>query len=74
MFHRVKSEVQKTTPGVGAAVAEAPAVADTKEKAAPAEDSQDSRIIAPKASAPVAPQEQQPPKKGRNYERRQQSR
>lgn len=63
MFHRVKSEVQKTTPGVGAAVAEAPAVADTKEKAAPAEDSQDSRIIAPKASAPVAPQEQQPPKK-----------
>lgn len=63
MFHRVKSDVQKTQPSVASNVAEAPQVAQ-KEKTAPAAEPQESLIVASKAQIQAqASQEQPTPKK-----------
>jgi cytoskeletal protein CcmA (bactofilin family) len=67
MFHRVKSEVQRTQPGVGASVAEAPESAPKEKSApvqAPAAERQESLIVASKTQIQQAATQEQPtPKK-----------
>lgn len=68
MFHRVKSEVQKTQPGVGSAAAEAPEAAVRERPQAPvmtsAPERQESLIVASKAQIQQAASQEQPtPKK-----------